>query len=82
MIFGEVIMKKLTYNSLIWVVFVFYLFTIIAFGDRVEYFRYSNITFMVLIGLMSIYIVKRSLLVPTNLFLFLPYLLYSFLSIV
>ncbi len=88
MIIGEVIMKKLTYNSLIWVVFVFYLFTIIAFGDRVEYFRYSNITFMVLIGLMLIYIVRRSLfvrrslLVPTNLFLFLPFLLYSFLSIV
>ena len=75
-------MKKLTFNSLIWVVFVFYLFTIIAFGDRVEYFRYSNITFVVLIGLMSIYVVRRSLLVPANLFMFLPFLLFSFLSII
>ena len=74
-------MKKLTFNSLIWGVFIFYLFTIIAFGDRVEYYRYSNITFLVLIGLMSIYVARRRLLVPTKIFMFLPFLLFSFLSV-
>ena len=82
MLFGERTMIKLKLNGLIWVLFVFYLFTIIVFGDRVEYFRYSNITFVVLIGLMSIYIVGRSLLVPVKLFMFLPFLFYSFLSII
>lgn len=74
-------MKKLTINSLIWDIFVFYLFTIIAFGDRIEYFRYSNITFVVLIGFMAIYVLKCSLVVPIDLFMFLPFLVFSFLSI-
>lgn len=74
-------MKKLTIHNIIWVMFVFYLFTIIAFGDRVEYFRYSNITFVVLIGFMALYAVRTSLVVPIDLFLFLPFLIFSFLSI-
>jgi len=72
--------KKISLNKIIWVIFVFYLFTIIAFGDRVEYFKYSNITFVVLIGFMALYAIKQSLVVPKDLFMFLPFLIYSFLS--
>lgn len=72
--------KKISLNKIIWVIFVFYLFTIIAFGDRVEYFKYSNITFVVLMGFMALYVIKQSLVVPKDLFMFLPFLIYSFLS--
>ena len=74
------IIRKLSLNNLIWFIFVFYLFTIIAFGDRADYFKYSNITFIVLIGFMALYVIKQSLVVPRALFMFLPFLIYSFLS--
>lgn len=74
-------MKKIYLKDIIWVVYVFYLFTIIAWGDRIEYFKYSNITFVVLSALMVFYIAPRISRIPSNLFLFLPFLLFSFASI-
>lgn len=74
-------MKKLTSSNMIWCIFVFYLFTIVAFGDRVEYYKYSNITFVVLIGTMALYVMRRTIVVPIDLFIFLPFLVFSFLSI-
>ena len=74
-------MKRVNLKDIIWVVYVFYLFTIIAWGDRIEYFRYSNITFIALIALMLLYVIPRCLRVPSKLFIFLPFLLFSFASV-
>ena len=74
-------MKRVNLKDIIWAVYVFYLFTIIAWGDRIEYFRYSNITFIALIALMLLYVIPRNLRVPSKLFMFLPFLLFSFASI-
>lgn len=68
-------------RNLIWLVYVFYLFTIIIFGDRAGYHYYSNLTFIALIALMIFFIVRKSLIVPVRLFIFLPFVLYSFLSL-
>lgn len=68
------------YSSITWGIYVFYLFTIIAFGDRTEYYRISNFTFLILIGLMLISILGNELLLPKQLTIFVPFLIFSFVS--
>lgn len=75
-------MRNSLTKNIIWCIYIFYLFTIIAFGDRIEFYQISNITFIVLMLSMGVYIVRRSLVIPVDLFMFLPFLLFSFLSLI
>ncbi len=74
-------MIRISQKKIIWIIYVFYLFSIIAWGDRPAFYMYSNITFIALILSMLLYIVKRKLVIPAFTFAFLPFLLFSFTSI-
>lgn len=73
--------KKL-YEKMVWICYIVYLFSIIAFGEQSAYYKISNLIFIVLLGLMLIEILARKkFLCPTVLFSFLPFLLFCYLSI-
>ena len=75
-----VITEKL-YKRLVWICYITYLFSIIAFGDRSEFYKFSNLIFVVLVALMGGYIV-RSGVIKLHRFIFslIPFILFSFIS--
>lgn len=73
--------SKNLFEKVIWFVYVFYLFSIVAFGERAEYNNYSNITFIILVCLMLIRIISnKNYSVPISLFCFVPFVFFAFLS--
>lgn len=69
------------YKKFVWCIYVFYLFSIVAFGDRIEYYMISNIIFMALIVVMSLQILStNNFRLPIHLLIFLPFVIYSFVS--
>ncbi len=70
-------------DNFIWVVYIFYLFTILAFGERAEYNKYSNITFVVMCALMifSIIIRRRKLIAHKIDFALVPFGIFAIISI-
>ena len=73
--------SKNIYGKIVWCVYVFYLFSIVAFGDRAEYYMISNLSFLILAGLMVVKIISsHDLRLPTHLLIFLPFVVYSFVS--
>lgn len=69
------------YQKGVWCAYVFYLFSIVAFGDRVEYYIISNISFLILIGLMlGKIIASHDFKLPVHLLIFLPFVIYNFVS--
>lgn len=69
------------YERVVWITYVFYLFTIVAFGDRKEYYMISNMTFIVLMGLMCLYILlRKAFKAPKLIFSFLPFVLFAYIS--
>lgn len=69
------------YQRAVWCIYVFYLFSIVAFGDRAEYYIISNISFLILIGLMlGEIIASHDFKLPVHLLAFLPFVIYNFIS--
>lgn len=70
------------FKDFILLIYIFYLFSIVVFGDRVEYYQYSNIIFAALAGTMILYTLGKPLQVRNAVFLFVPFLLFSFVSLI
>ena len=70
------------YHKIVYIVSLIYIFTIIAFGDSSSMYVVSNGVFAVLLGLISIYVLKASPNIPTKVFIFLPFCLFCFTSII
>jgi len=69
------------FSRVTWVAYVIYLFSIVVFGDREEYFMISNLVFVVLILLMGIDIIlSRRFKIPLAFFSFLPFTLFCYIS--
>lgn len=72
--------KNSSYRNIVWIVFICYIFSIIAFSDRLEYYRISNIIYLALMGLLALYLCKDTIRIPVKMFCFLPFVAYGFLS--
>ena len=73
--------SKRILDNFIWVIYVFYLFTILAFGDRVEYARYSNFAFVVMCCVMLFEMASRGhLYLYYNNLSLVPFVIFSFMS--
>lgn len=78
----NMISKKKSYMQLlVWFTYIFYLFTIFAFGDRSETYVISNITFIALIGLIVLRLGSKMLHIRRSFLSFLPFVIFSFLSL-
>lgn len=73
-------MRLFKINNLIWILYIFYIFSIVAFGDRSEYYLISNVTFLILIALMIIYVWPSILHIRKKQLMFLPFAIFCFAS--
>ena len=73
---------KISLKDIVWSVYLVYLVTIIIWSERVAYTKYSNFTFIVLIGVMGFYIVQSKHAIPIRAFAFFPFMFFSFFSII
>lgn len=74
--------SKNMFEKIVWISYVFFLFSIVAFGDRENYYMISNIAFLIMIGLMSIRIFSKHKFLLSIYFLsFVPFMIYSFISL-
>lgn len=72
--------RKPLYNKMVWFIFVFSQFSVVAFGDRVELFMLANISFMLMMATMGIYLIYTGLIINKKCFIMCPFLLFSFAS--
>lgn len=72
--------RKPLYNKIVWFIFVFSQFSVVAFGDRVELFMLANISFMLMMVIMGIYLVCTGLIINKKCFIMCPFLIFSFAS--
>lgn len=74
--------SKNVFDQIVWISYVFFLFTIVVFGERENYYMISNVAFMIMTSLMSIRIfIKHKFLLSSRFLSFVPFLLYSFVSL-
>lgn len=68
------------YKKIVWMIYVFYIFSVVAFSDSATYYIFSNLTFLLLMALMGNYLISTNSTVMKESLIFIPFLFYCFLS--
>ena len=70
------------YKKIVWMIYVFYIFSVVAFSESTTYYIFSNLTFLLLIALMGYYLISTNPTIMKESFVFIPFVFFCFLSFI